>query len=197
MFHNMSEQIIKYAIKNNALDKEKSPEYIYGLELSLSVLTSYLSVIIIGIIMGMIWQSALFLSIFVSVRRFAGGLHFSSQIICYLFMCIMCTFVLLIIKYTKNDIFLYSVIMCLSTLTILIFSPVPSIEKSLDYKEKIIYGRVSRIMMIVIFGIYAVLFFLQKIYTAKIISLTISIIAIFIIFGKIKHKLYGHDRAAL
>ncbi len=197
MFHKISEQIVAYAIKTDALDQEKETEYIYGLELSLSVLTSYLSVIIIGIIMGMIWQSALFLLLFVSVRRFAGGFHFSSQIICYLVTCIMSTLVLLIIKYTGNDVFICSVIMGLSTLTLLILSPVPAIEKPLDDKEKIIYGRISRIMLIIVLGIYVALCFFQKMYTAKIISITIFAIAIFAILGKIKYGLYRCERAAL
>ena len=190
MFHKISERIITYAIKNSTLDKDKADEYIYGLEITLSVLASYLSVIIIGLLMGMLWQSVLFLFLFVSVRRFAGGFHFSSQIMCYLSMCIMCSLVLLIIKYSENNVMLYSIIMTISIIILLMLSPVPAIEKPLDTKEKIIYGRIARIMIIVIAVIYAVLCFFEHIYIAKIIAITVCVIAIFVVLGKMKYKMY-------
>lgn len=195
MFHKISERIIAYVIKNNALDKGKAEEYIYGLEISLSVLASYLSVILIGILMGMLWQSALYLFIFVTVRRFAGGFHFKSQVICYLSTCVISAIALLIIKYTENSVMLYSIIMAISTLVLLIVSPVPAIEKPLDEKEKIVYGSIARIIITVMAVIYAVLCNFEQIYIAKIISVTICVVAIFAIMGKIKHKLYKNAKA--
>lgn len=189
MFHVISERVIKYAIKNNALDKNRADEYIYGLEITLSVLTSYLSVIIVGFLINMLWQSALFLFLFVSLRRFIGGFHFSSQIMCYLFMCVMCLIVLLVIKYSGNDTMLYSIIMTISTLALLIISPVPAIDKPLDEKETKVYGKISRTMIIVIAIIYAILCLFKQIYIAKIISVTMLVVAILAILGKIKHKL--------
>lgn len=190
MFHKISERIIAYAVKNNSLDKDKADEYIYGLEISLSVLASYISIIIIGLLMGMFWQSALFLFIFVTVRRFAGGLHFGSQLMCYLSMCIMCPLVLLIIKYTENNSILYSIVMAVSTIILLIISPVPAIEKPLDKKEKLVYGGISRIIIIIITVIYILLCILKLIYIEKIISVTIFAVALFAILGKIKLNLY-------
>ena len=195
MFYKISERIIAYAIKNNTLSRDKAEEYIYGLEISLSVLLSYFSVIIIGLLMGMLWQSLLFLLIFVSVRRFGGGFHFNSQFMCYLSMCVICPLILLIIKYGGNNIVLYSIIMTVSTLVSFIIFPVQAIEKPLDEKEKSVYGWISRIILIVIAVIYAVLCFFQKIYTAKIISITVFVIALFAVLGKIKLKMYGSKRA--
>lgn len=196
MFHKISERIIAYAIKNNALDKGKAEEYIYGLEIALSVSASYLSVLLIGFLMGMFWQSALFLLIFASVRRFAGGFHFSSQMACYLFTCIICYVVLLIIKYSGNNIPICSVIMTLSTAALLILSPVPAVEKPLDEKEKVVYGRIARTMTIIIAVIYIALCFFHQGSIAKIIAVTMCAVAIFEIAGKIKHNLYKGEKAA-
>lgn len=195
MFHKISKRIIAYAIEIDTLDKDKLEEYIYGLEISLSVLANYLSVIIIGFIMNMVWQSVLFLFLYVSIRRFAGGFHFSSQIICYLSMCIICPAVLLIIKYSGNNSVIYSVIMTISTITLLILSPVPAVEKPLDLKEKIVYGKIARIMIIITAIIYVALYFFHQLYIMKIISVTICTIAILGIAGKIKHNLYKNEKA--
>lgn len=195
MFHGISEQIILYAVKNNAIDKEKAAEYIYGLELSLSVLSSYLSVIIIGAVMGMLWQSMLFLFLFVSIRRFAGGFHFKSQVMCYLCTCIICTVAFSIIKYSLNNILSCTVVMVLSTLVLLVISPIPAIEKPLDDKEKIIYGRVSRIILVIISVAYAVLYFIQNVYISKIVAVSILTVAILAICGKIKYELCSRKGA--
>lgn len=196
MFHNISERIIAYAVGNNILDDDKTDEYIYGLELSLSVGLSYISVIIIGIMMGMIWQAALFLLIFVSVRRFAGGFHFASQIACYLCTCLICTSALLTIKYTGNGVFAWSAAMALSMSAMLLLSPIPAVEKPLDEKEKIVYGKIARIILAVIAGVYIVLCFLQNMYAAKIICVTMITVAILAIVGKVKYRLYQRKRTA-
>lgn len=195
MFHKISEQIIAYAIRNNALDENMAEEYIYGLEISISVLASYVSVLIIGLLMGMLWQSAVFLALYVSVRRFAGGFHFKSQIVCYISMCVMSPIVLLIIKYTENNTVLYSVIMAISALVLLILSPVPAIEKPLDTKEKTVYGIAARAIIFIIAFIYAALCFFDRMYAAKIMAVTLSAAAIFAILGKIKYKLYERTGA--
>lgn len=197
MFHGISERIIAYAVKIDALDKDKTEEYIYGLELSLSVFAIYLSVIIIGIIMGMLWQSVLFLLLFVTVRRFAGGFHFKSQMVCYLFTCVVCAAALLVIKHSENNIVIFSAAMSVSTFLLLVLSPIPAIEKPLDDKEKLVYGRITRVLLAVIVCAYAILCFFNNVYVAKIISVTMFIISVFAILGKVKYEWYKNKRTAL
>lgn len=191
MFHAISKRIIAYAVKCNALDGDKAEEYIYGLEITLSVFASYLSVLIIGLILGMLWQAMLFLFVFVSVRRFSGGFHFGSQLLCYLSMCVTCPTVLLIIKHSANNFIPTVIAMAISNVVLLIFSPVQAVEKPLDKKEKVVYGTIARLIIVVIDVIYAVLCFFGQYYIAKIITVTIFTAAIFMIMGKIKLKLYG------
>lgn len=195
MFHKISERIITYAVKNNELNENETEEYIYGLELTIAVLINDISVIIIGIFMGMLWQAILFWFLLALIRRFAGGFHFSSQLICYLSMCVICPLVLMIIKYSADNAAVFTVIMTISALILLILSPVPAVEKPLDTKEKIVYGRVSRLIIVCVAVVYAVLCGLGQIYAAKIISVTVSAAAIFAVLGKIKHKLYQNEKA--
>ena len=84
MFHTILEQIIGYAVKNNLLCRNRIDEYVYGLEISLSVSASYLSVITIGFLKGMLWQSALFLFIF----NLLDGLR--GDFIATLNLCVIC-----------------------------------------------------------------------------------------------------------
>lgn len=189
MFHGISERIINYAVGIQALEQEKTEEYVYGLEITLSVLASYLSVLIIGFLLGMGWESVVFLVLFISIRRFAGGFHFSSQIACYTFTCLVSTAVLLTIKYVPVHAGVCAVIMIVSSLILLIFSPVPAFEKPLDAVEKVVYGRVARIIVILIDGIYLVVCLAHQAYLAKTISITVCMVAISLILGKVKQKL--------
>lgn len=195
MFYRVSKKIIAYARRNNILSEDKVEEYIYGLEISLSVFVSCISVIIIGFLFGMMWQSVLFLFLFILIRRFSGGLHFSSQLLCYLSMCVIGFVVLIAIKYGKNSTVCYTCIMAVSTIVLLIFSPVPAIEKPLDEKEKTVYGKIARIMTVITAVIYIILCNFGQIYIAKIISVTICAIAILEIFGKINNKRYKNKKA--
>lgn len=188
MLHKLSECIVVYAIENGLLEKEKAEEYIYGLELSTSVLINYISVLIIGCIMGMLPEAALFLFLYVTVRRFAGGFHFESQMVCYLSMCIISPLVLLVIKYGSNNIWLCSTAMTVSVLTVLLLSPVPSANKPIDERERLVYGRFSRTLIITIGMIYIALCFCGCINIAKTISCAIFVVAIFEILGKIKYE---------
>lgn len=195
MFHTFSERVIAYSVRNGLLDKEKAEEYIYGLELSISVLVNLVSVLLIGLVMGMLPEAVLFLFLYVTVRRFAGGFHFESQVVCFLSMCIMSLSAFLVIRYGGNNIWLWSAVMAASVLILLLLSPVPSITKPIDTKEKLVYGRISRAIGIVVSIAYAVLCFLQHMYTAKIISLTMCLVAVFEILGKIKYRLYDRSQA--
>ena len=196
MFRKISEKIIAYAVKTKEPDANKAEEYIYGLELIFSVLTSYISILVIGLLFGMFPQSVLFLFVFTLVRRFAGGFHFGSQLLCWLTTCGICTFVLLVVKYTKDNAIAFSVIMAISTLVLLLTSPVPAVEKPLDDREKFFYGRISRVIIITLAVIYAILCRFGQIYTAKIISVTVLVTAVLAILGIIKHRLYENKKVS-
>lgn len=190
MFHTISEKIIVFAIKNKILAQEKADEYIYGIEITLSVIVSYVSVLVIGLLMNMFWESAVFLFLFVLMRRFAGGFHFRSQLACYIFMCITTPVILLTIKFAESDTVTCSAIMIISSLLLLILSPVPAIEKPLDKKEQVVYGRVARIIVVGVCVIYTILHVVQQLYLAKIITVTVCAVAIFSVLGKLKQMLY-------
>lgn len=190
MLHNISRKIISYAVRINALDREKIEEYIYGLEITISVFASYLAVLIIGLFMDMLWESLAFLFLFVLLRRFAGGFHFNSHIACYTFTCIISVIVLLAIKQVEGNVIIYSSIMIASSLTLLIFSPVPSIEKPLDKVERIVYRRIALGIVILLDVVFVILCMVHLFYWAKLVSTTMCVIAISLIIGIIKQNLY-------
>ena len=49
-----------YAILNNYIKQEQYDEYVYALEIILNILITDITMIIIGLAMGMIWECILF-----------------------------------------------------------------------------------------------------------------------------------------
>ena len=60
MIHKISEKEIMYAILNNYIKQEQYDEYVYALEIILNILITDITMIIIGLAMGMIWECILF-----------------------------------------------------------------------------------------------------------------------------------------
>ena len=99
MIHKISEKAIMYAILNNYIKQEQYDEYVYALEIILNILITDITMIIIGLAMGMIWECILFWLVYKILRKYCGGYHFSTSLKCYLSSCIMCPVVLAVVRY--------------------------------------------------------------------------------------------------
>ena len=66
-----------YAILNNYIKQEQYDEYVYALEIILNILITDITMIIIGLAMGMIWECILFWLVYKILRKYCGGYHFS------------------------------------------------------------------------------------------------------------------------
>ena len=62
-----------YAILNNYIKQEQYDEYVYALEIILNILITDITMIIIGLAMGMIWECILFWLVYKILRKYCGG----------------------------------------------------------------------------------------------------------------------------
>ena len=72
MIHKISEKAIMYAILNNYIKQEQYDEYVYALEIILNILITDITMIIIGLAMGMIWECILFWLVYKILRYVSG-----------------------------------------------------------------------------------------------------------------------------
>lgn len=175
-----------YAIRNKYIKQEQYDEYVYALEIILNILITDITMIIIGLAMGMIWECILFWLVYKILRKYCGGYHFSTSLKCYLSSCIMCPAVLVAVRYIPYNITVWCVTTLTALITLSILSPVEAANKPLDEKEKKVFGIVSRILIIIsalCWSITTVIF--HQFILSKIISLSIISVAIFVIAGKI------------
>lgn len=188
--HFISERIVRYAVENGIVDDEKTEEYIFGLEITLLLIINYATAIFIGVLFGMVKESIIFVFLYCFLKKYTGGFHFNSQFACYISMCVMCSAVLLIIKHTVEDGFLYSIFMMVSSVVMFVLSPVQAIEKPLDDKEKKVFGFIAKCLTLLLTVTYFLCYAFCFYGVSKIIMVTACSLAIFVILGKIKYILH-------
>ena len=173
----ISEKAIMYAILNNYIKQEQYDEYVYALEIILNILITDITMIIIGLAMGMIWECILFWLVYKILRKYCGGYHFSTSLKCYLSSCIMCPVVLAVVRYVPYSMTVWGLLTLTALIILSILSPVEAANKPLDEKEQRIFGITARILIIisaVCWSVTAIVF--RQLILSKIISLRITLI---------------------
>lgn len=192
MFHGFSEKVISFAAKNKYISQEEFEEYTYGFELILSILLTDITVLLIGLLMNMLVESIVFWVVYKILRKYTGGFHFDSGVICYLSSCIMGPIVLLIIRYCPYDAVTYSICTAASLMILFLLSPIEAIQKPLDDTEKKVFGKWARILISIAAVVFALCVW-RHAYTAKILAVSIMAVTLFAIMGKIKLMYYKNS----
>lgn len=185
MIQTLASRIIKYAIRKGYVKDEEYEEYCYALNLLINILISDVSLLIIGFLMHMVWESILFWLVYKALHKFCGGYHFSNSLRCYLSSCVMSPITLVCISMVPYYAAPWQIITVVSALTLCFVSPVEAVNKPLDEREKKVFGRVARILTIVSVIIFIAMEALSLHYVAKIVSLGIVWTAIFAVAGKL------------
>lgn len=185
MVQAVSEKIIAYAVSSGYVRQEQREEYIYGLVLIINIFITDISMLLIGLAMNMVLECIGFWFFYKLLRKFCGGYHFSTSLRCYLSSVFMCPVVLLCIRYQPYTLLLQHIAVFVSYLILLILSPVPALNKPLDDKEVIIFGRAARIIVSAVSVIYAVCAVFEMRILSGIIMISMISVTIFVIAGKI------------
>ena len=186
MFSYLSNRIIQYAVKRDYIKEDEIAIRLYGLELFFTILLNDITVVFIGAVMHMTIEAIVFWLIYKALKKYTGGFHFDSSIICYLSTVLLSIILLFLVKYCRFNSFIYSVIMLMDIGVLIILSPVPAVQKPLDEEEIKVFGIVARILVIIASVAYFVLFMCGLSYAAKVVALSVTAISMFAIAGKIK-----------
>ncbi len=85
MEHKLSKHICNYLLSTKIINEEYIEVYIYGTELLLSFLISTSVILTIGLITNRFINTIVFLTVFTLLRRFTGGFHANTYLMCKLF----------------------------------------------------------------------------------------------------------------
>lgn len=190
----LSTKLVDLIAENGTIDPKDKELYSYGLHQGLIIISNMITTIIIGAVLGVIWESIFFMMAYIPLRTFAGGYHSKTQMRCYLFSIVFTSVTLGIIRFIKwsNIInFGMAIVACVIIFTL---APVEDSNKPLDQIEIVMYKRRTRAVLFAEFSILllTIIFSLRQIP----ICITVSLVAlsIMLILGKIKKRFKQDQR---
>ena len=188
----MAGKVTSYLIANKTIDEVDREIYSYGLKQGVIMLLQTFSVLVIGIVWGMWWQSVLFIFSYTPLRLSSGGIHANRQWLCFVCTVLHAGLVLLIIKFIAcSDLTVISVI-AVSTLIILFLAPVEDKNKPFDEAERKIFKKRTIIMLAVELSAVVILILVGLNEAAKCIAVTHASLSIMVIAGAVKNKIQSH-----
>lgn len=189
MSSNISNMLTNYIIKNGNIEEEDRDIYEYGFHSAIAMISNTVTFFLICYIFNMFLEGIVFGILFVMLRGYAGGVHLSSNIKCFILSSMVLIGTLSLIKYTTTDRTLMFVLTALASLVINFLSPVQDKNKPLDKVERNEYKKRTRIILKLDIFLFIILFLSNHAKFAYIVSILLVEMAIFMVLGTIKNKM--------
>ena len=183
---NVSEKIVESLITIGVVPSEDKDLYQFGLDQGVFLIINALSTILIGLILGMLWQSIVFMLSYIPIRSYAGGYHASTQLKCYLLSIVFILAVLMGIKLIPWNGYICSVISLCAAIFIFWLAPVEDRNKPLRQIEVIVYKRRTRILFVLLLSL--AFLFVGSEQTSISIIMALQLVSVMLILGVMKNS---------
>jgi len=191
----VSEKITESLINQGAVPQEDKELYEFGIRQGIFLILNILTTAVLGLAVGMLWQSVVFLIVYYPIRSYAGGYHTNSPLTCYLFSVPLTLFVLFGMKLLPWSIASILIVFVIALVVVVSLAPVEDSHKPLDQLERKVYKRKTCIMFALLSGfVIAFLSFgLEQIALCLVMAaLTVSIM---LLLGVLKNKRIVKEKA--
>ena len=192
IFNRITEYITDTLIEENIIKPTERKLYLYCFGTVIETLANLVTTLLIGVLLGKLHAALIFMLIFIPMRSTAGGYHCETAGGCYLLS--MAVYLIVLLTYGSCSGFLpivYSAVCLLDTAAVTFLSPVVSPNKPMTAQElkrnRMISIMISSLCTVLIFGISSF-----NLDIAAIISETLTISVLSMIFGWAKHKIMAH-----
>ena len=153
--------LINWLIAKKVISEEAEELYKYAAQCLMISLYPFLLTIIIGICMGRLVESLLIIIPFMCIRKYSGGYHAKTMLICFIESCGLLILCIYLVSYVKCSMLLH-VILATSMAVLWILSPIDSENRRLDLDEQKKYRTVARIIVTLFILVYLILYFVHK-----------------------------------
>lgn len=189
MQHRLSECIADFLLSQKVIKKQEKEIYVYGTQLVISSIINLLICITISLLLGELINGLIFFAIFSSLRRFTGGFHCKTFIMCNVVFSSVVALALLSNTFLGKVFENYVIVMVTANfnlICILLFSPVYNENKKLTYIQK----RRFLISSIIVYAIHIAFYLILLIvFDVKLNIIVIGdlIVSLMIIWGVINN----------
>lgn len=173
-----------------AIPKEERELYEYAAYNFFITISPLMLAILFGIFMGHLMESIMLVTPFMIIRKFSGGYHMKNSTSCFLTSCfilIVCIILSCKLKYDMK----MGIVVLLSSVSLITFSPLDSQNRRLDEEEKRQYKKMTCIFTMVFVALFFLLAYIEQYRFATCIAVGIaltSVLQIPCILRDIKYK---------
>lgn len=181
MFTSLAQFITGYLFKNNIIDNSKLDIYIYGFEIMISNIVCFGIGLVLGAIFSQFMESVVFLLVFMLMRKYCGGYHANTYLVCdTIFTVNMLTVMTALKLISYFSVYVHAVIICMCFISIVFFAPIENKYKPLTIEKKKKHKLIAIVLNVFSSLISTALFFISIQY-AIIIDMALATVAIFMI----------------
>lgn len=184
-------RILNLLVSSNVIknDSDELDYYRYGIEISISSILNIVLILILGAITRHFYESVVFLTVFITMRSFAGGFHANTYVRCNLIMCISFLAQTALYELLKEKISVQPavIIAAVFSAVIIFFSPVENPNKTITLIQKKRF-RVISIVLWILFAVIGVILIHNQIYVGVTVILTMALVSIMIVAAKVKER---------
>ena len=182
MLYRISSGIAKKMVAVGIVSQESIDTYVYGIELLVSFLISAGIILTIGLIAGKIFETLIFLLVFIVLRSFTGGFHANTFIKCTIITLSTYGLVLALSCFVVIPFPIYIALFLLELVVISIFAPIENPNKPIKEGRRIRHKITSIVLLILFTGLGIILnyhFSLKTLGSTAFFSLLVDILLLF------------------
>lgn len=189
----LSHKIGDDLVHSGVVKAEDAEIYIYGINQILVSLFNVSSALIIGMILGVFFEIAIFIVSYIPLRSFAGGYHAKTPLRCYVFSVIMLSLVSVGMKYLYLTEWVYYAVLLVTALIVVLFSPIEDRNKPLDEIEHKVYKKRAIFILVadILIGFALKLAGLGNLFVAVVYSFVV--LSVMLLLGWVKNKRIEKD----
>lgn len=189
MFKKTACKITQRLCEKGIISESDFDLYEYGFNMGITVLLNLISTIVIGVIVGKVFESIAFLVFYIPLRSYVGGYHASTPRRCYFISIVIIMAMLLFIGYVDLSI-IYIILLLVGMVVCFAFAPVEDKNKSLDRDEISVFKKRAYLILSIEFFIWlAVSVIFQPI--EKTIPIVMFTESLMLVIGKLKLSKYS------
>lgn len=176
MITSLAQIITGCLVRNNIIDNTKLDIYIYGFEIMISNIICFGIGLLIGAVFSELLKCIVFLAVFVLLRRYCGGYHAETYLLCDTIFTMNILLVMIILKnISVYPIYFHFIIDGVSIVSSVMLAPVENKYKPLTIEEKKKHKLYAVVMSLVMIIISSVLFFINLKFAAVIDMASITV----------------------
>lgn len=188
MISNIASKVTKKLIDKSVIADTEQELYVYGFFILISQILYFTLTMIFGVLLDIVLESIIFYIAFQFIRRYAGGIHASSELKCEIatttsiFLCLLCTK----LCETNNIQMPILVLTSIATVFIFVFCPLDTPEKPLTKEECKYFRKISWVILLLIMLTICIGWYFKLEFLMYPCCMSLILESILLVSGKIK-----------